>query len=97
MQRNVAWLAPLLWYGIPTIATAIGGWYMYRNVTAAQAARETQVAAQSELNRQQAYASQIQSQMMIEQLTPVAWVAVPAMLLVGGYFLWKAGQEPAHE
>ena len=97
MQRNIAWLAPLLWYGIPTIATAIGGWYMYRNVSAANAVRETQVSAQAEVNRQQALASQIQSQMMIEQLTPVAWVAVPVMVLVGGYFLWKSAQEVERE
>jgi hypothetical protein len=27
---------------------------------------------------------------MIERVTPLLWVTVPAMVVVGGYFLWKA-------
>jgi len=96
-ERNPVWLAPLLWYGIPTIAGAVGLWWMNRSVTAAQTARELQLQQQAELNVAQAYSSQIQSQIMIERFTPVLWATVPAMALVGAYFLWKANQEQTRE
>jgi hypothetical protein len=68
-----------------------------RNVTAAQAARDAQIQQQAELNVAQAYSSQIQSQILIERFTPVLWATVPAMIAVGGYFLWKANKEAARE
>jgi hypothetical protein len=68
-----------------------------RNVTAAQAARDVQIQQQAEVNRAQAYSSQIQSQILIERFTPVLWATVPAMIAVGGYFLWKANKEAARE
>lgn len=97
LERNPVWLAPLLWYGIPTIATAVGGYFLYRNINTEQATRDLQLQQQAELNRQQAFSSQIQSQIMIERFTPVLWATVPAMVLVGAYFLWKANQEQARE
>lgn len=93
MERN----NPLLIALLPYIATAvgagalgIGGWWVSRQATAAQTARDLQITQQAEINRQQAFSSQISSQMMIERVTPLLWVTVPAMIAVGGYFLWKA-------
>lgn len=96
-ERNPVWLAPVLWVVLPTAATALGAWWLNRSVTTAQTARDLQLQQQAELNRQQAFSSQIQSQIMIERFTPVLWATVPAMALVGAYFLWKASQEQARE
>jgi len=97
LERNPVWLAPLLWVGLSAAATAGGVWWVNRSVTAAQATRDLQVQQQAEVNRAQAYSSQIQSQIMIERFTPVLWATVPAMVLVGAYFLWKANKETARE
>jgi len=97
LDRNPVWLAPLLWYGIPTVVAAGAGIWAYVRGSEATRQRELQVQQQAELNVQQAYASQIQSQMMIERFTPVAWVTVPAMVLVGAYFIWKSKQETDRE
>lgn len=97
LERNPVWLAPLLWYGIPTVATGIGLWWVNRSVTTAQVARDVQIQQQAELNRAQAYSSQIQSQILIERFTPVLWATVPAMVLVGAYFMWKANKDQVRE
>jgi hypothetical protein len=97
LEKNPVWLAPVLWVALPAIATAAGAWWVNRNVTAAQAARDAQIQQQAELNVAQEYSSQIQSQILIERFTPVLWATVPAMIAVGGYFLWKANKEAARE
>lgn len=100
MERN----NPLLIALLPYIGTAVGlavtagvGYWGYRNLQSSQAAREVQLQQQAELNRQQAFSSQITSQIMIERVTPMLWVTVPAMVAVGAYFLYKANREAARE
>lgn len=96
-QRNPVWLAPLLMYGIPLAVAGGAGIWAYLRGSEAARQRELQIQQQAELNVQQAHASQLQSQMMIERFTPVAWATVPIMLLVGGYFIWKSKQETDRE
>lgn len=99
IQRNFVWAAliPYIPYAIMTVAAGGGVLWAYLRGSEAARQRELQIQQQAELNRQQAYASQIQSQMMIERFTPVAWATVPIMLLVGGYFIWKSRQETDRE
>ena len=93
MERN----NPLFIALLPYIATTVGvaataglTYWGYRQLSSAQAARDLQLQQQAELNRQQAFSSQIQSQIMIERVTPLLWLTVPAMVTAGAYFIWKA-------
>jgi uncharacterized membrane protein (DUF2068 family) len=100
MERNNPLFIALLPYigsAVGLAAVGVGAWWLNRNVTAAQTARDLQLQQQAELNVAQSYSSQIQSQIMIERFTPVLWATVPAMALVGAYFLWKANREQARE
>jgi len=100
MERNNPLFIALLPYigsAVGLAAVGAGAWWVNRNVTAAQAARDVQIQQQAEVNRAQAYSSQIQSQIMIERFTPVLWATVPAMVLVGAYFMWKAKRDQDQE
>ena len=100
MERNNPLLIALLPYigsAVGLAAVGAGAWWVNRSVTTAQVARDVQIQQQAEVNRAQAYSSQIQSQILIERFTPVLWATVPAMVLVGAYFLWKANKEAARD
>ncbi len=97
MKQN-PWWVPLLVYGIPLIATTAGaGYFLSRSVSDAERQRLEQQRQQAIQQEEQATVAQIQTQMTIEQLTPFMWASVPAMVLVGAYFLYRSKQQEEYE
>jgi Tfp pilus assembly protein PilV len=78
-------VATLAAVGVPAVSA-------YQSYANARNQQTQQQVAQAAIAQQQAFSSQISSQMMIERVTPVLWVTVPAMVAVGAYFLWKSGE-----
>jgi uncharacterized membrane protein YebE (DUF533 family) len=71
-------------------AAGVPAYSAYRSYAQTREQQAQQQVQQAAIAQQQAFSSQISSQMMIERVTPLLWVTVPAMIAVGGYFLWKA-------
>jgi len=71
-------------------AVAVPAVSAYQSYVSARNQQTQQQVQQAALAQQQAFASQVTSQMMIERVTPVLWLTVPAMVAVGAYFMWKA-------
>jgi Tfp pilus assembly protein PilV len=76
-------VATLAAVGVPAVSA-------YQSYVSARNQQAQQQVQQAAIAQQQAFSAQVSSQMMVERVTPLLWVTVPAMVAVGGYFLWKA-------
>ncbi len=76
-------VATLAAVGVPAVS-------MYQSYVNSRNQQVQQQVQQAAIAQQQAFSTQVSSQMMIERVAPLLWVTVPAMMAVGGYFLWKA-------
>jgi hypothetical protein len=87
MEENPWWVKPAF-IGV----VAIGGAIAYAMLTRGQATPQP-TAEQIEAQRRQQRAETILSQVHLEQAQPLIILAVPAMVGLGAFLLWKKGQE----
>jgi hypothetical protein len=84
---------PLAYWGwglAATAVTGVGAYFVQRQVAQRQAEAQQQQLEAARQAQAQALASQVRSQVLIDQLTPLVMVSIPLMLAVGGFALWKA-------
>jgi hypothetical protein len=98
MERNIVFLGvPLATWLFGAAATAAAG-YAYqqgrRDVAGEQAAALT-AAQQAAAREARGRATSIQTQMMIEQMTPLLMLSIPIMGGIGAFLLWKKRQQEA--
>jgi len=90
MERNPWWVAPLVLTAVLGGGTAYGAWRL--TDAAADQRRQTLERRREAAQRaeEQAIVSQINTQMIVESLTPFVWASIPVMVALGGYFIYRS-------